>query len=229
MKTQFAPFILVVCCCIFFTQCKKEPRINPVEDDFIEAPAPAAVETMTALEEVSEIDEFGVKEVFLRRTDNFAKEGLFQRFNADGKLIEEANYSDNKLHGTRILFFDNGDTSSIETLVNGLYEGPYRLYHDNGTLAQDGNYTNNEMTGSWNGYYKNGQLKEVVQFEANAENGPFIEYHENGQLKAEGSYLNGDKEHGELLLYDEDGLLLRRMECDRGICRTVWKKGQDDT
>ncbi len=52
---------------------------------------------------------------------------------------------------------------------------------------------------------------------------PLSEYHPNGQLKAEGYYKNGDKEEGLLKLYNETGKLVKTMNCNSGICRTVWK------
>ena len=79
------------------------------------------------------------------------------------------------------------------------------------------------MTGKWKGYYDNGALKEEVIFVNNQENGPFIEYYPNGKLKAEGTYLEGDYEQGELKLYNESGELIRRMNCEKGVCKTVWK------
>lgn len=63
---------------------------------------------------------------------------------------------------------------------------------------------------------------EEVMFADNEENGPFTEYHKNGSLKAEGNYLNGDNEHGLLKLYNEEGELVRKMQCDSGICQTTW-------
>ena len=35
-------------------------------------------------------------------------------------------------------------------------------------------------------------------------------------------YLDGDNEHGELKLFDEQGVLTKKMNCDKGICRTSW-------
>ena len=79
------------------------------------------------------------------------------------------------------------------------------------------------MTGKWKKYYESGALFEEVTFSDNKENGPFIEYYENGNLKAEGEYLEGDNEHGLLSLYNEKGELERKMECQKGICKTIWK------
>jgi antitoxin component YwqK of YwqJK toxin-antitoxin module len=174
------------------------------------------------IEEVTEQDEFGNSIRFERRKADFAREGWSYTTSPDGVLVEVAHYQSDTLDGQRILFTTSGDTSIIENYRAGIFDGPYRLYHENGVLKQEGQYVNNEMTGLWKSYYDNGQLKESVAFSDNMENGPFIEYHPNGKLAAEGAYLNGDFEHGELKIYDEQGELLRTMQCVSGRCTTTW-------
>lgn len=121
------------------------------------------------------------------------------------------------------MYNEKGDTQIVENYKEGAFEGVYKAFHENGKVKLAGQYVNNEMTGTWKGFYENGALKEEVQFKDNAENGPFVEYYENSKLKAEGAYLDGDYEHGELKLYNENGELTRRMQCDKGICKTVWQ------
>ena len=169
-------------------------------------------------------DDGKVVEVYTRKKVDYAKEGIYEKYADDGVLLEKATYSNDTLNGERLLYFENGNPQYIENYKAGQFEGPYKAYHDNGALKLEGMYVNNAMEGEWKAYYENGQLKEVVQFEANQENGPFIEYYENGKLKAKGSYLEGDHEHGELELYDESGELTRKMQCDKGICRTTWQR-----
>ena len=120
------------------------------------------------------------------------------------------------------MYHANGDTLLVETYANGAFEGAYRQYYENGILQLQGQFVNNMATGEWRQYYDSGELMEIVTFAENAENGPFSEYFPNGNLKAEGAYLNGDNEHGELKLYNEQGVLVRKMDCDEGVCRTVW-------
>ena len=176
------------------------------------------------VEQVENIDSYGYTERYQRNKADFAKQGLYQKLDDQGRLMEEASYENDTLSGIRVLYFENGDTQIVETYREGIFDGPYRSYYESGQLNLTGHYQTNEMTGDWDRYYKNGQLMERVRFEKNAENGPFIEYYENGNLKAEGTYLNGDNEHGLLKLYDEQGELKRKMNCESGICRTTWKR-----
>ena len=174
------------------------------------------------LEKVKGTDEFGNIEEYHRDKETFAKEGWYFRTEPGGGLIEASHYENDTLHGQRILFYENGDTSIVEQYSKGRFDGPYRMYFENKQLQQSGQYVNNQMEGAWSTYYENGQLREKVHFVAGDENGAFIEYHESGTLKAQGSYKDGDYEHGELKLYDEDGELLRKMMCNIGRCTTTW-------
>ncbi len=173
------------------------------------------------LEAVEAQDEYGYTEKYFRRSSDYAKEGWYQRFDTQNRKVEEAHYLHDTLDGMRILYYNSGDTMSVETYRNGSFEGPFRAYHENGKKKAEGNYAANAMSGVWLSYYPDGALKESVTFRDNAENGPFKEYHPNGKIKAEGSYLDGDNEHGELKIYDENGELLRTMICNLGVCRTV--------
>lgn len=173
-------------------------------------------------EVIETVNEDGNTERYTRFVKDYAKEGLYTLTSANGIKLEEANYTRDTLNGKRILFYESGDTLSIESYVMGIFDGPYREYYSTGNMKSEGTYEGNKMKDKWASYYPNGQVKEIVTFENNEENGPFIEYYQNGNLKAEGSYLNGDSEHGPLSLYNEAGELMRKMECNKGICRTLW-------
>jgi len=85
------------------------------------------------------------------------------------------------------------------------------------------------MTGVWKTYYDTGELKEEVLFKDNNENGPFKKYYKSGKVKYEGVYKDGDHEDGELKLYSEEGELIKKQDCVRGDCNTIWvKKGYED-
>ncbi|MEL6277072.1 MAG: hypothetical protein AAFU03_18370, partial [Bacteroidota bacterium] len=181
------------------------------------------------LQKVEAVDDLGYKEVFFVEKETEARQGTYQRFRPDGALSEIAHYKDNVLDGKRVIFNDFGDTSVVETYFGGGFEGAYRTFYDSVQQVRlTGRYDNNEMTGEWKMYYPNGQQAEVVTFAHNNENGPFTEWYENGALKAEGAYLDGDREHGQLRLYDKTGDLERVMECDRGRCSTIWRRGESD-
>jgi antitoxin component YwqK of YwqJK toxin-antitoxin module len=167
-------------------------------------------------------EETGLKEIYQRSKKTGLREGFYHRIDSSGILMEEAHYKQDTLHGIRKLFHENGVIEYEESHDMGRYHGPFRNYYEDGTLEMEGEYKHDEMVGVWTRYYPGGQKMEEVQFSNNMENGPFTEWYENGKLKATGSYLEGDNEHGELLEYNEEGVLIARKECVRGICQTRW-------
>ena len=174
------------------------------------------------LEVVDMKEEDGTTVRYSRKKENFAKHGLFTRFNENNQKVEEAHYQDDTLHGERRLYFETGELKIVENHQNGLFEGPYQIFHKNGQVKFEATYVNGALEGKGQSYYDDGQLKEVVLFKNNDENGPFEEYHPNGKIKTRGNYLDGDSEHGLLELFDEAGQLTKKMQCTKGICRTTW-------
>ena len=163
-----------------------------------------------------------VVERYSRDPVDSTRSGLYEAFDDNGLLIERAEYDRDQLNGERRLYFPSGELQYVETYEGGKYQGPYKAYYPDGTLQLEGQYVDDVALGLWTGYYPDGEKKEEVTFADNAENGPFREWYSNGAIKAEGNYADGDKEQGELLLYDLQGKVQKRMYCEAGICRTVW-------
>lgn len=152
------------------------------------------------------------------------KEGLIQAYTENGMLYEEGQFKQGVLDGYRKIYYPDGKLQIVETYKNGKFEGPFVKYHKNGKKKVEGKYVNSTMEGIWKTYYDTEALKDEVMMHDNLENGPFKEFYENGKLKAIGAYKNGEFEHGPLQLFDESGTLIKKMDCENGICRTTWKK-----
>lgn len=176
------------------------------------------------IETITQTNEFNQQVAYSIDKTTKKKEGAYIIKTADGVLVEESNYTADTLDGVRKLYNIDGKLETIETYKNGDFHGPTKTFYENGQIKFDGNYVDNILTGETKSYYQDGQLKEVVAFRDNLENGPFTEYHPNGKIKAKGTYLNGDSEHGELELFDENGELIKKMDCNKGVCRTIWTK-----
>ena len=163
-----------------------------------------------------------VIERYIQNQETTEKDGKSELFSNSGQLLEVAFYKNGELHGKRELFHENGKVQAVEQYENGAFKGIYQAFYDNGQLEVEGKYVNGMMDGEWKRYYDGGELMEIVTFVENEENGPFLEYYRNGKDKAKGAYLDGDNEHGELQLFDENGTLIKKMNCEKGICRTSW-------
>lgn len=151
------------------------------------------------------------------------KNGYYEKFTQAGLPIDACHYINGKVNGERKQY-EEGKLYSTENLINDVYEGEYKAYYPSGKMKASGQYQNNVTVGVWKGYYPSGLIKEEVTMADNEENGPFIEYYENGQVKVKGNYYKGINEHGELLMYDSTGILIKKMDCNEGICKTIWEK-----
>ncbi|MEM6320585.1 MAG: toxin-antitoxin system YwqK family antitoxin [Bacteroidota bacterium] len=184
-----------------------------------------ACSSRTKLVEVKN-DDGQLIERYLQNKETKEREGKSESFDSQGRLLEVAFYKNGELNGERKLYHENGEVQAIEPYKDGQFEGIYQAFYENGQLELEGNYEQSQMTGQWKRYYPTGELMEIVTFVESEENGPFIEYYKNGQLKAKGTYLDGDNEHGELQLFDENGELAKKMDCQKGVCKTVWTSEQ---
>lgn len=157
------------------------------------------------------------------------RHGQYQRYNQDGQLFETATYTHGLLDGSRTIYYPDGQVEIEEIYVSDKLHGTYKKFHQNGQLQLTANYEDNVMTGPSKSYYEDGTLKEEILFKNNEENGPFVEYHPNGQPHWKGTYAHGDNEVGDLLEFDTDGQLIKKMLCDdRSICRTIWTLADGD-
>ncbi len=176
------------------------------------------------VETVEVYNEYGERERFERRKRDYARHGLYQRFDRQGRLREEAHYRNDTLHGVRTLYYSNGQPEQVEHYEAGLHHGPVTLYFENGQKHLEQTFVRGVLEGISTRWYPNGTLREKVMLHNNEENGPFTEWYENGRIKAQGTYLEGDNEHDTLRLYDTLGQLERLMWCQKGRCRTIWQR-----
>lgn len=167
-------------------------------------------------------------EIYSVKNGSDTRHGEYKRTTLDGELLETVTYEDGQRQGEQRIY-ENGELYSIAQFKDDLHHGLYQTFYRGGQINVEGEYVNGVMSGKWKRYYTDGQIMEVVSFKDNEENGPFVEFYPNGNVKAEGEYLDGDNEHGELMLYDINGIMIKKMMCDRGICRTTWvKEGREN-
>lgn len=175
-----------------------------------------------SFERVSYHENGKVNEQFSISKDS-VRNGVYKKYLDNGNLFEQSNYVDGELHGERTLYYTNGNPEIIETYEKGNIAGSYKVFRENGELLLEYSYENGQIEGISRKYFKGGALEEEVTFENGAENGPFKEYYESGGVQWEGQFLNGPNEFGTLMQYDEQGELIKKMQCDSlGICQTIW-------
>lgn len=191
----------------------------------------------SSIEIKTETDEAGNVLEYEFNTKTQKKDGYFKKKWPSGAILEESEFKDGLQVGKRVIYFENGKIYQQETYVNNVMEGPVKRFNVEGQLESEGNFKNDKMDGEWHYYYSSGKVKEIVNFKDGVEDGPYVAFWENGNKKDEGFFKIGfNEEHGisnedfdefwngERKLYDENGELIRIMDCNFGFCKTRWKK-----
>ena len=70
------------------------------------------------------------------------KQGKWEFFDADGRLIRFENYKDNLLNGESKVFYANGQISHEMNYVNDEMNGPFTEFTVEGKLSKKGSYKN---------------------------------------------------------------------------------------
>jgi antitoxin component YwqK of YwqJK toxin-antitoxin module len=76
------------------------------------------------------------------------KQGLWEFFDADGRLIRFENYKDNLLNGESKVFYANGQISHEMMYANDEMNGPFSEYTLEGKLSKKGSYKNGIYDGN---------------------------------------------------------------------------------
>ncbi len=126
--------------------------------------------------------------------------------------------------------FENGDTASLESFVQGNQHGQSRYWYPNGQLKEDRTYKNNRKHGVHKGWYSTG----IQGFEYKFDDGVYVdtlkEWYDNGQLYLKSYYVNGQQE-GRQQAWKRDGELYMNYDVKNGRkygnagikhCKSLW-------
>lgn len=142
------------------------------------------------------------------------RQGVWRWYTADGALSGEAEYQDDRLHGT------------------------IRWFGPEGRVLAEGRHLLGKRIGAWCWWYPDGALREEATYAEDRLDGPCRTLGPQGQPRAEGRYLRGRRE-GRWRLYDEGGALvedanysrgrrvgeLRRRQPDGPLVSSLWEDG----
>jgi len=102
---------------------------------------------------------------------------------SSGNIKSEGWYLDTLWVDTMYNFFENGDTSSIETRNDsGVLNGTTKLFYDNGKLYQKLEYVNGNIDSFLYQYDKNGALESQTFYVDNKQAGDSYWYSDNGSI-----------------------------------------------
>jgi uncharacterized protein len=99
------------------------------------------------------------------------KHGNWQVWTKDKQLIINENYFNDKLHGPRLTYYENGAQASEEFYVYGKKHGTLKKWYQSGQLASEVDYVDDTQHGNYFNYDSNGVLLVKGKFFAGTPDG----------------------------------------------------------
>jgi antitoxin component YwqK of YwqJK toxin-antitoxin module len=161
------------------------------------------------------------------------KQGRWEFFDDEGRLIRFENYKDNLLNGESKVYFANGQVSHEMIYINdklngpfaeytiegkvskkggykdGVYDGSIVVNYDSGNKKEEGKFINGMHEGAWNFYLETGLPELTIWFKSDKiekkhyANGTFQTYYDSGIPQSEYTYKNYNKEGAFAEYYDK--------------------------
>jgi antitoxin component YwqK of YwqJK toxin-antitoxin module len=131
------------------------------------------------------------------------KQGFWTKKDADGKLVYQANFKDDKPVGEMKRFHPNGKIKAIMNFEEGSDISDAQLFDERGKLIAKGEYSGQKKTGEWN-YLKDNRIVATETYQDGQKNGISKRFYQTGELLEESHWLN-DRLHGIYRNYFQDG------------------------
>ena len=122
------------------------------------------------------------------------KHGRISRWNKEGVLIYEANYTDNELDGLEEIFNEEGNLISSIDWKMGVKDGKEIKYYDSGGERLIIPYKGGFKEGLEKSYYRSGRIKWVITYREGKKEGAANYFKKDGALKKSLIYKNGIKQ-----------------------------------
>lgn len=124
------------------------------------------------------------------------KDGIFRKYDDEGRVTEEKSYKSGKLDGAHRTFYTNGKLEMERFYKEGKQDGKDVYYEFDGTLRREHNYKDGKQTGKQYSYIKGTfELKETSYYnEQGLLDGDFEQLYLFGQPRTTGHYKNGQKD-----------------------------------
>lgn len=127
-------------------------------------------------------------------------------FDANGVLISQGTFYDQKKHGLW-QYFENNKLIAEDMYDKGVLDGTSTIYWQNTANKQTTevkNWSQGKKHGAWLWFYETGQLRMVAYYVNNKLEGDFTVYYANGVTLLSGVYKN-DMRDGDWVYRNEDG------------------------
>ena len=138
------------------------------------------------------------------------KQGLWMKRDADGKLIYQATFKDDKPVGEMKRFHPNGKTKAVLKFTEASNESDAQLFDERGNLIAEGKYVDQKKSGKWN-YLVNSKIVLTENYQNGLKEGTSNRFYTTGELLEESNW-QADKLNGAYRTYFQDGKVL--LECN---------------
>jgi antitoxin component YwqK of YwqJK toxin-antitoxin module len=131
--------------------------------------------------------------------------------------MQEINWKDGLLHGTKTEYFIGGvGVRGKLNFYEGKRQGPFVYYHDNGQINIRGNYYLDALDSTVEAFFNNGKPQYVHHYNKGTRIGESITYYKNGNVEQE-LILKNEKPHGLMTTYYEAGNIRQKGHYDEGV------------
>ncbi|MBK7652142.1 MAG: toxin-antitoxin system YwqK family antitoxin [Flammeovirgaceae bacterium] len=155
----------------------------------------------------------------IRAKEQFALNGRDSKlteYTAEGQLVFEKSFREGKPNGTWIFYAADGKTPSMkENYEDGQLHGTRTLYFPNGQKSTEETWKYNLITGPVKNYYEDGKILSVCEYRCR-QHGLYTAYYPTGKIKEQGNYV-ANKKHNEWKEYDEQGKVVKTLVFRAGI------------
>lgn len=131
------------------------------------------------------------------------KQGVWIKKGAQGNLIYQATFKDDKPVGEMKRYHENGKIKAIMVFTEGSEISDAQLFDEQGKLVGQGKYNGQKKTGEWQ-YLFNSKIVSTENYLNGQKNGVSKRYYKTGELLEESTWQN-DKLHGIYRSYFQDG------------------------
>lgn len=141
----------------------------------------------------------------INQTDEHGnKQGIWEKKQANGKLIYSGNFKDNYPIGNMKRFHANGNLKAELFFTNKGQKTKANLYNESAQLIAQGNFIQSKKDSVWVYFDKNKNIRASEAFDKGIKNGKSIYYFKNGKTAETINFLN-DKRNGAWKRFFENG------------------------
>lgn len=165
----------------------------------------------------------------INQTDtNGLRQGLWQKQQANGRLLYEGNFKDGKPVGEWKRYHEGGQLKAKIQYQTGSDSAFTQLFDEWGKKVAEGNFLNEKKSGLWNYFSENRKVYDEF-FVNGLKHGPSHTYYETGELLEKTDWQQG-KQEGNFEVFFKTGEPYFRCKMSNnmrnGLCLTYFQNGK---